>query len=140
MQKFLIYGGKGWVGQQIVDLLKDKNFVLGQARVDNEPDLVAEIKQINPTHVISLTGKTWGIIDGKTYPTIDYLEQPGKLKENIRDNLYSQVLLAMTCKKLNIHLTVIATGCIFEYDKDHPREEEVNGFPEEALPNFFGSS
>ena len=44
------------------------------------------------------------------------------------------------CKKLNIHLTYLGTGCIFKYDTEHPFGEEKNGFTENSLPNFFGSS
>jgi len=68
------------------------------------------------------------------------LEQPGKLKENVRDNLYSPVVLAMLCTKLNIHFTYLGTGCIFEYDQAHPFGEEFDGFTEDSVPNFFGSS
>ena len=42
--------------------------------------------------------------------------------------------------KVRIHYTYLGTGCIFEYDKEHPYGEEVNGFREESLPNFMGSS
>ena len=55
----------------------------------------------DPTHIISFTGRTHGSINGKEYPTIDYLEQSGKLKENIRDNLMGPVLLSKICKKCN---------------------------------------
>ena len=28
---------------------------------------------------------------------------------------------------------------IFKFDDEHPFEQEVNGFTESSLPNFFGS-
>ncbi|CAK0876665.1 unnamed protein product [Prorocentrum cordatum] len=36
----------------------------------------------------------------------------------------------------------MGTGCIFEYDAEHPREEAYTGrgFTEESPPNFWGSS
>ena len=40
------------------------------------------IDNINPSHIISLIGRTHGKIGNKTYSTIDYLEQKYKLKEN----------------------------------------------------------
>ena len=50
-------------------------------------------------------------------------------------NLYFQVYA-----KSNIHYTYLGTGCIFEYDENHPYGEEINGFKENSLPNFYGSS
>jgi len=40
--------------------------------------LLNEIENINPTHIISFTGRTHGKIGDKIYGTIDYLEQKGK--------------------------------------------------------------
>ena len=48
---------------------------------------------------MSFIGRTHGKIGDKEYPTIDYLEQPGKLVENTRDNLFSPLVLAILCKK-----------------------------------------
>ena len=93
-----------------------------------------------PSHIISFTGRTHGIINGKQYHTIDYLEQPGKLKENIRDNLMGPLIISTLCKKYNIHYTYLGTGCIFKYDETHPYEKEINGFNENDIPNFFGSN
>jgi 3,5-epimerase/4-reductase len=58
----------------------------------------------------------------------------------VNDNLYSPLNLALLCKERGLHFTYLGTGCIFEYDNDHPFGEEVNGFNESSLPNFFGSS
>ena len=133
----LIYGHKGWIGSKVINLLQEQNieFVRGNVRVNNKLELEEEIKTINPTHIMSFIGRT----HGKGFTTIDYLEQKGKIYENVRDNLFSPLLLAILCKKYNIHFTYIGTGCIFKFDKDHPYEKEVNGFTEESLPNFFGS-
>ena len=68
------------------------------------------------------------------------MEQPGKLAENIRDNLVGPIILSHICRKHRIHYTYIGTGCIFKYDETHPYEKEENGFKEKDLPNFFGSS
>ena len=101
--------------------------------------LLDEINEINPTHIVSFIGRTHGKIDKIVYKTIDYLEQPGKLFENVRDNLYGPLLISDICKKKNIHFTYLGTGCIFKYYKEN-FGKEVNGFTEESLPNFFGSS
>ena len=133
--KILVYG-KGWIGNQFMDILTSNNidFVCGESRVDNINTLLEEMNRINPTHVISFIGRTHGVINGKIYPTIDYLEQ-GKLFENIRDNLFGPLILAKICQDKKIHCTYLGTGCIFKYDEEHP-----NGFTEDSLPNFFGSS
>ena len=142
--KIIIYGSNGWIGTQFVNILKNNNieFIEGKSRVDSEEDLLKEINKINPSHIVSFIGRTHGIIDNIKYTTIDYLEQPGKLTENIRDNLYSPLLLAHICKSKNIHYTYLGTGCIFKYDETHPFESEENnsGFTEQNKPNFFGSS
>jgi dTDP-glucose 4,6-dehydratase len=140
--KILVYGSKGWIGNQFINILKDTNivFVEGTSRVDNEVKIEEEIKNIQPTHVVSFIGRTHGKIDNKLYTTIDYLEQEGKLFENVRDNLFSPLLLANICKKQNIHYTYLGTGCIFKFDENHPFGKEENGFTEDDHPNFFGSS
>lgn len=87
-----------------------------------------------------MIGRTAGTYQGTKINTIDYLEKPGKIKENVRDNLFSPMVMAILCKKHGIHLTYMGTGCIFEYDDNHPFGKEVDGFTEESKPNFFGSS
>ena len=140
--KVIVYGSKGWIGGQFIDLLKQKEvtFFEGKSRVDNVEDLEQEITEIQPTHVISFIGRTHGKIGDKVYPTIDYLEEEGKLLENVRDNLYSPLILAHVCTMRNVHYTYLGTGCIFKFDDDHPFEKEENGFHEASLPNFYGSS
>ena len=139
--KILIYGSRGWIGSQFKEILENQNinYIEGKSRVDNEIELLEEIVKINPTHIISFIGRTHGKIGDKEYSTIDYLEEKGKIFENVRDNLFSPLILADICKKQDIHFTYLGTGCIFTFDETHPYEEEVNGFTEESKPNFFGS-
>jgi 3,5-epimerase/4-reductase len=140
--KVLIYGSNGWIGSQVVELLQKLNHIVieGQERAENIINLEEEIKNISPTHIMSFIGRTHGKIGDKVYNTIDYLEQNGKIKENVRDNLYSPLVLAILSTKLNIHFTYMGTGCIFEYDETHPFGISENGFTELDSPNFFGSS
>lgn len=140
--KILIYGSNGWIGNQFVNILKNKNieYVCGKVRVNSTQHLINEIESIEPTHIISFIGRTHGKIDDTIYSTIDYLEQPGKLKENVRDNLFSPITLAIISKKMNIHFSYLGTGCIFKFDDEHLFEKEINGFNEDSLPNFTGSS
>ena len=140
--KFLVYGRNGWIGGKVFKLLQNENLevVEGKTRINNIKELEDEIKEVQPTHIISLIGRTHGVYNNKVYGTIDYLEQPGKLVENVRDNLFSPMILSLLSKKYNYHFTYLGTGCIFEFDNEHPFGEEINGFTEDSLPNFFGSS
>jgi dTDP-4-dehydrorhamnose reductase len=140
--RVLIYGWRGWIGQQIIPILdsNEHKVIEGKARVDDKKAVEAEILEKKPTHIMCFIGRTHGTIGDKTYTTIDYLEQKGKVKENVRDNLFSPLVLAILCVKHDIHLSYLGTGCIFSYDSKHPFGEEVNGFTEDDTPNFFDSS
>lgn len=148
--KILVYGHKGWIGQQFINIMRERNeknydyeygttsdyeYVLGDARADNIEDVNKELILYRPTHVVSFIGRTHGTIGDKAFTTIDYLEQPGKLRENVCDNLYAPVSLALACKERGIHYTYLGTGCIFSYITS----KEDQGFTEVDLPNFFGS-
>ena len=135
--KVLVYGSKGWIGSQFINILKNNNiqFYNGNSRIDNIDDLINEITSIIPTHIISFIGRTHGKIGNKNYTTIDYLEQKGKLNDNIRDNLFSPVTLAILCKKYNIHYTYPEQDVFLNLMRIILLKE-INGFTEESLPNF----
>ena len=131
----LFFGGNGWIGTQFINYLSNIDvdnvkIYKSKVRADDDINIVNEINEIKPSHVVCMIGRT----HGPGYSTIDYLEQKGKLKENINDNLYSPITLSLICSKLNIHLTYLGTGCIFEYSED----KKI--FTESDKPNFFGSS
>lgn len=141
--KVLLLGHRGWIGKYVLNILSDRKHEIimdDDLRADNKTNIINKLDNDKPTHVICLTGRTHGTINGKYYPTIDFLEQKGKIVENIRDNLFVPLMLAELCKERNIHLTYVGTGCIFKYDDTHKFEKEENGFTEEDDPNFFGSS
>ena len=101
----VVMGGSG--GQFLEIIKKNKiNVVCGESRVDNTYDVENEIATVNPTHVVSFIGRTHGKIGDKVYKTIDYLEESGKLLDNVRDNLYGPMLLADICKKKKIILHI----------------------------------
>ena len=133
--KFLVYGHKGWIGSEIVRIIEAEGHeaVGSTVRADNEEDVDRELATVKPDRVVSLIGRT----RGPGYNTIDYLEQKGKLVENMRDNLWAPMVLLLLCKKHGIHYTYMGTGCIFHYDDEH--KVDGQGFTEESLPNFFGS-
>jgi len=123
----------------LVDYKDLNNKGIKRTFVDNFINLSEYIE--NPMNSMNvLVYRTHGKIGEKVYPTIDYLEQEGKLVENVRDNLYSPMLLNMICREKKIHCTYLGTGCIFKFDEEHPFGKEENGFHEDSQPNFFGSS
>ncbi len=131
--KILFFGSKGWIGKQFGFFLNKNGitYISTDVRADDEKAVEEEIKLYSPTHIISFIGRT----HGGEYNTIDYLELSGKLKDNIRDNLYSPVILSILCERYNIHYTYLGTGCIFSSD-----DPTTTSIDDDALPNFFGSS
>ena len=139
----LIFGGNGWIGSKVVDLLQNMNIncITSLCRADDIPMIKREIESIgNITHIMSFIGRTHGVYEDQVIGTIDYLEKPGKLVDNMKDNLFSPIALAELCKQNNIHFTYLGTGCIFEYDEQHLFGNMGTGFVETDLPNFVGSS
>jgi len=131
--KILFFGSKGWIGKQFGSFLNKNGitYISTDVRADDEKAVEEEIKLYSPTHIISFIGRT----HGGEYNTIDYLELSGKLKDNIRDNLYSPLVLSILCERYNIHYTYLGTGCIFSSD-----DPTTTSIDDDALPNFFGSS
>jgi 3,5-epimerase/4-reductase len=131
--RVLVYGSKGWIGQQFINNTMHEIFE-AKTRPENYQDSLNEFNQINPDCVISFLGRTYGKDhNGIIIPSIDYLELPGKLYENMRDNFYAPYNLASICEKNNIHFIYLGTGCIYTYT------ENKKIFSEEDKPNFFGS-
>ena len=139
--KYLIYGHNGWIGSQVMKLLEEipDIQILCGSRAENPEQVEEDILKHVPDRILAFIGRTHGKIGSKNFPTIDYLEQPGKLVENVRDNLFSPMVLAILASKHKIHFTYFSTGCIFTYSDEHPFGQEVNGFTEDSKPNYFDS-
>lgn len=127
--KVLVFGAKGWIGQQFINNTTHE-VIVASTRPENFVECRAEIRSVRPDSVCSFIGRTYG----PTNPTIDYLEEPGRLYENMRDNFEAPVHLAEICDELKIHYVYIGTGCIYTYTDDKKT------FSEDDAPNFFGSS
>lgn len=152
---WIVYGHRGWIGGMVVDYLKSLNEYqngldsvhLGESRLENYQEMFHELQGIvsgnggsengkfGRVAVMSFTGRT----HGEGFKTIDYLEQPGKLPENLRDNLMGPMNLADICMKLGIYYTYLGTGCIYQYDSSHTNSNMI-GFKETESPNFQGSA
>lgn len=136
--KFLIFGAQGWIGAQVLSALSDAGHegVGARSRADNEVDVEQELLAVKPDRVISLIGRT----RGGNFLTIDYLEQKGKLVENMRDNLWGPAVLAFLCQKHSVHFCYLGTGCIFHYDENNHAVLGGCGFTECDNANFVGSA
>ena len=139
----LLYGGGGWIGGLIMRLLEEEGtpYVLGKARADRRADVAAELGAVDPELVLAALGRTHGVHGGHAYGTIDFLEQPGRLADNVRDNLEAPLVLAALCAARGLPCAQIATGCIYEAaDLASIADESAPGFGEEDPTNFLGSS
>jgi dTDP-4-dehydrorhamnose reductase len=93
--------------------------------------VAAELDEIKPTHVLNAAGVT-----GR--PNVDWCED--HKDETVRANVIGTLNLSDLCSLRDIHCTVFATGCIFEYDDAHPLGAgAAAGFTEEDSANFFAS-
>ncbi|XP_021901871.1 bifunctional dTDP-4-dehydrorhamnose 3,5-epimerase/dTDP-4-dehydrorhamnose reductase [Carica papaya] len=129
--KFLIYGRTGWIGGLLGKLCESMaiDFEYGSGRLENRESLVADLEAVKPTHVFNAAGVT-----GR--PNVDWCES--HKVETIRTNVVGTLTLADVCRNKGLVLINYATGCIFEYDSDHPLGSGI-GFKEEDTPNFTGS-
>lgn len=128
---FLIYGRTGWIGGLLGKLCQSQNinYTYGSGRLENRASILADIDTIKPTHVFNAAGVT-----GR--PNVDWCES--HKVETVRTNVVGTLTLADVCREKGLVVINYATGCIFEYDDEHPLGSGV-GFKEEDVPNFVGS-
>ena len=129
--RVLVFGGKtGWIGQQMVAMLRSGGHeaVVAETRLENIEQVAAEIDATKPSHVFNCAGLT-----GR--PNVDWCED--HKDEVIRVNLVGTLALLDACERRGLHCTNFATGCIYTYDEAHP----VGGAPfrETDPPNYEGS-
>ena len=138
--KVYLIGHKGWIGQKFLKEFEKRGVECFYSDYRAESvELKHDILSKKVTHVLCCMGRTHGTRDGKKYTTIDYLQDHSVLRENVNDNLYSPLSLAIFCQASQIHFSYMGTGCIFSYDDKHSLENNVK-FTEEDRPNFFGSN
>jgi 3,5-epimerase/4-reductase len=97
-------------------------------RIENRHQLEILMDIVRPTRILCAAG-----ITGR--PNVCYLED--HKDEAIRVNVVGMLSAADVAHKLNIHFTAIQSGCIYEYDAEHPIGGK--GFTEEDTPNFTKS-
>lgn len=128
----LVFGGKtGWIGQKMVKYLESQGQLVfaAESRLEYRRDLEREIDRIAPDYIINCAGVTGT-------PNVDWCESH-KL-ETLRTNILGTLNLIDVAAMRGIHVTNFNTGCIYEYDEEHP-VGSGRGFTEEDEPNFDGS-
>jgi len=118
---------------------ESRPFRVGEARANDAAAVRSEISACKPCWVLACLGRTHGVHDGTVYSTIDFLEQKGRLKDNLRDNLEAPVTLAAVCHGLGVQCVQIATGCIY-LAADLEQIGSSPPFREEDDANFTGSA
>lgn len=129
--KCLVFGHTGWIGSQVVELLKKQGceLILSSARLDNYVDVVSEFEKADGiTHCLLAAGLT-----GR--PNVDWCQD--NKEQTLRVNVIGASIIGDLCYRKNIHLTYLGSGCIYLYNENHPIGGP--GFTEEDEPNFEGS-
>jgi len=128
--RFLIWGGEGWVAGHLKALLEKsgKEVYSTTIRMQDREAVLAELERVKPTHVLNAAGCT-----GR--PNVDWCED--NKEATMRSNVIGTLNLTDCCFLKGIHVTVFATGCIYQYDEKHPWDGP--GFLETDKANFDGS-
>ncbi|OAQ79532.1 NRS/ER protein [Purpureocillium lilacinum] len=128
--RFLVWGGDGWIAGHLETLLRrqGKDVHTTTVRMENREAVIRELARVGPTHVFNAAGCT-----GR--PNVDWCED--NKEATVRSNVIGALNLADCCFQANVHCTVFATGCIYQYDDAHPIGGL--GYTEEDEPNFRGS-
>ncbi len=129
---FLVFGGKtGWIGQKLITLIQEKNHIAlaANSRLENREAVEREIFEVKPDFIFNAAGITGT-------PNVDWCED--HQQATIRSNIIGALNLADVAHLHQIHVTNFGTGCIYEYDENHPIGSGI-GFKEEDEPNFAGS-
>jgi dTDP-4-dehydrorhamnose reductase len=126
--KYLVFGPRGWIGEQMIAMLKEqgKEVKGANCRLEDREAVMKELDEYKPTHALNCAGQT-----GR--PNVDWCED--NKESTIRSNVIGTLNLADACWLKGVHMTNFATGCIFKYDDEHPMRSG-KGFTEESAANF----
>ena len=125
---YILLGSTGYIGSKIYAMLKkqNKNFITINDRIANVNTIKDKLTLFNPKYVINAAGLT-----GK--PNISWCDD--NRVETIETNITYQLTLAKICNDLNIHLTVVGSGGIFNDKNIKSESDEGNSFA-----NFYTES
>ena len=121
--KIVIFGS-GFMGHHFLNHLKAKHdVVLSDMRIEGVESLRAYLADQKPDAVINAAGKT-----GR--PNVDWCED--NKGETLFSNVTAPLILAKVCEEMDIHMTHIGSGCVYEGGPE-------SVYTEEDAPNFDGS-
>ena len=120
--KILVFGGKGYMGQEFLRLFP--NAVAPSADIADCNAVAAALDTQKPDVVINAAGKT-----GR--PNIDWCED--HKEETVHANITGPLILLNECQKRGIYWVHLGSGCVYQGDNGG------KGFSEEDAPNFRGS-
>ncbi|MDD5739191.1 MAG: sugar nucleotide-binding protein [Candidatus Peribacteraceae bacterium] len=120
--KVLLFGGRGFMGQQFLQIYPDA--VVPSADIADPAAVAGVLDREKPDVVINAAGKTGT-------PNVDWCEDH-KL-ETMHANVLGPIVLAEECGKRGIYWVHLSSGCIYEGDNGG------RGFAETDETNFTGS-
>lgn len=100
---YIFFGHRGWIAASFLPLLNraGHTVVLPQKYADNTEYVERLITVHNPDGIICFAGRQQNN------------NTEVNLNQNVRDNLFTPVLLSLLCNKHNVHLTYLNTGDIY---------------------------
>jgi len=137
MTTILLFGATGWIGQKLEKIMSDRGFkvIRAQSRLDDYYSMTQELNKEDFDYCFLSAGITR---DPKNPATnIDWCED--NVNKTININYFGCLYLLKLCKKLNKKVIYLGTGCIYEYNEEHPissLESNWLGYTEEDKPNF----
>lgn len=110
--RYLIWGSRGWIAGHLKSLLENSGYEVRTTDVRMEEREAARLtlSEIKPSHVVLAAGCT-----GR--PNVDWCED--NKEETIRSNVIGTINVLDLCWSMKIHCTVLATGCLYQYDAEH---------------------
>lgn len=124
MPSIVIFGG-GYIGQKFADYLSDA--VLSTADIADKQAVCEVLDTYQPQAVLNCAGKT-----GK--PNVDWCE--ANKVPTFRSNTIGALVLAEICAERGIHLTHLASGCVYYGQSPDPAGWREDDF---ANPSAFYS-
>lgn len=126
--KTIVFGSKGYLGKQFLQLYPDA--LTPAADIADREEVAAILEKEKPDVVINCAGKT-----GR--PNVDWCET--HKEETLRANVTGALILLEECLSREIYLVHMSSGCIYEGDKGNKGDKRNKGYTEEDIPNFWGS-
>lgn len=120
--KTLLFGSRGYLGEHFLRAMPA--IVPVSADIADPAAVAAALEEHRPDAVINAAGKT-----GR--PNVDWCED--HKEETVRANVTGPLILLDECRRREIRLVHLSSGCIYAGDNGG------RGFAEDDAPNFEGS-